>query len=248
LAQAELQLEQHQTEQAYATLRLLHADKPANNLVKQKMLEASASLKDWSQMLTLLNEFERKGGMPIQNIRAGQLQAHAGILAAAALSGEVAELNKAWGEIPARLKKELYLIQIYVSARLKYADTSDCEPLIRDIIRDRRDPVLVRLYGLVQGKDPGKQLAFVEKLLSTYPGDSMLLLTAGRLYKRAALWGRARHCLEECLKIQPVPEACYELATMFQQQGDAGNAGKYFREGLTLATTQMPALPHTPGQ
>lgn len=243
ITQAELQLEQHQAEQAYAILRKLHADKPGNNLVRSMMLDASRSLREWQQMLELLYEFERKGGMPLQNIRAGQLQAHAELLIAASRSGDITNLNMVWGNIPAKLKKEMYLIQVYVSARLKFPDTSDCEPLLRDIIRDKRDPALVRLYGLVQGKDEGKQLAFAEKLLAANPGDGMLLLTAGRLYKRAALWGRAKYCLEESLKLYPSPETCYEMANMFQGQGDGENAGKYFREGLALATTQLPALP-----
>ncbi len=237
IAQAELHLEQGQSEFAFATLRQLNADNPGNSKIRALLLEASTELNDWRQILELLNEYERKGGMPIYDIRSAQMQAWGEILTAAARTADVNELNNTWNSIPGKLRKENYLLQVYISGRLNHADTSDCEPLIREVIRDTRDPGLVRLYGLVQGKDPGKQLAFVEKLLHTNPADVMLLLTAGRLYKRAALWGRAKHCLEESLRLNPSAEAFYELATMYQGQGDAINAGKYFSEGLALATT-----------
>jgi HemY protein len=235
IARAELQLEQQQTEIAFATLQKLNVENPGNSRIRSLLLEASAGLNDWKQMLELLNDCERRGGMPIYDIRAGQMQAWGEMLAAAACAPGVEELNKLWNSIPARLRKESYLLQVYVEGRLKQADAADCEPLLRDLIRESCDPGLVRLYGLVQGKDASKQLAFIEKLLLSHPTDAMVLLTAGRLYKRAALWGRAKHCLEESLRLSPGAEAHYELATMYQGQGDTANAGKYFREGLALA-------------
>lgn len=237
IAKAELQLEQQQTEFAFATLQKLNADNPGNSLIRSLLLQTSAGLKDWKQMLELLNEYERRGGMPIYDIRAGQMEAWGEMLTGAARAPGVEQLNTLWNSIPARLRKESYLLQIYVNGRLKQPDTADCEPLLRDLIRESRDPGLIRLYGLVQGKDAGKQLAFIEKRLHAHPADAMLLLTAGRLYKRSALWGRAKHCLEESLRLNPGAEAHYELATMYQGQGDTTNAGKYFRDGLALAIT-----------
>ncbi len=242
ITQAELHLQQNQTEQAHAILKQLATDRPGKNRIKLLLLETSSGLQDWQPVLALLNEFERKGGLSAHNILARQLQAYAGVLVTAAQSADGSALNTAWDNIPAKLKKEVYLLQTYVTGRLKYADTSDCEPLLRDGIRNKLDPALVRLYGLVQAKNPEKQLAFIEKLLPIHQGDSVLLLTAGRLYKRVSLWGRAKFCLEESLKLQSVPDTCYELATMYQGQGDGVNAGKYFREGLALATTLVPPV------
>lgn len=233
IARAELQLDQQQTEQAYASLRQLDTDTPGNPRIRSLLLQAGTMLKDWRQMLVLLSDYERNGGVPVTDLYAGQLQAWSGILSAA--SADIHELNSTWHNVPAKLKKEPRLVRIYVNGRLQHADTSDCEPLIRDALRNGMDPELIRLYGLVQGKDPRKQLAVIEKWLPEHPGDDRLLLAAGRLYKRAALWGRARHCLEESFKINPSAEVCYELATMFESQGDMENANRYYREGLGLA-------------
>jgi len=244
ITQAELQMQQQQNEQAYTTLKQVEQGSVGNNHTRMMMLEASTASGDWQHMLDLLGEFDNKG-KPLQALLDKQKQAGAEILTAAARSGDVNDLNTAWARIPARLKQEPEVLQAYVSGRLRYPDTTECEVLLRDPVRTTLEPNLVRLYGLVQGTKPEKQLALVEKLMQTHPGDNSLLLTAGRLYKRAQLWGRARHCLEESLKLKPSPEICYELATMFQGQSDSVNADKYFREGLALATAQTTAAQQT---
>lgn len=241
IVRTELQLEQQQTDQAYLTLKQMNSDTPGNPKIRAMLLEVASVLKDWRQMLELLNEYERTGGMTAVDLYAGQLQAGTGLLREAARRGDLTALNTVWHNLPARLRKEPLVTAAYVQGRLQYADTADCEPLIREALREELDPDLIRLYGLVQGKDTRKQLALVEKLLASHPDDATLLLTAGRLYKRSQLWGKARHNLETSLKYSPSAAACHELATMFDSQGDAENANRYFREGLKLATKNLVA-------
>jgi len=236
VTRAELQLDQRQTEEAYATLKHLDAEAPGKPQVKLMLLEASSELKDWQHSLTLLNELEQLGVMPVEKIRGRQLQAYAQLLNAAA-GDSLADLNQAWEKIPKRLKRELYLLEVYVNGRLGFADTSDCEPMLRQVIKHQHDAALIRLYGLVDGSDPAKQLTFIEKLLEKNTGDFILLLTAGRLYKRAQLWGKAKYSLEESLKIEPLPETCYEIATLYEYRGDKDRANEYFQKGLALVAT-----------
>ena len=235
VTRAELQLNQDQTEQAYATLRHIDADKPGQNLVKLMLLEASSELNDWEQSISILQELENKGTLPLEKLRARQLQGYAHILSKASESGNVGDLKEVWHSIPKKLKREFYLLEVYVQARLKFPDTSDCEVMLRRVIKNHPDPALIRLYGLVQGENPAKQLLFMERLLKQQPTDSSAHLTAGRLYKRAELWGNARSCLEKSLQIEPTSEAYYELATLFDSQGDSENANLYFKKGLVLA-------------
>ncbi len=246
ITQAELQLGQQQTEQAFATLKHLDAEKPGRDQVKMLLLEASSTLKDWPQALSLLQELERKRLIPVENIRAKQLQVYAGLLRSAGRSAEPVELNEAWKNIPAKLRKELYLLEVYVTERLRFADTADCESLLRRALKKTPDPALVRLYGLIEGKHPDKQLAFAERLLATSPYDAVLQLTVARLSKRLGLWGKAKSCLEEILRIMPTPEICYELATLFEQQGDQKRADRCYQQGLSLAVNPVsPTAPVT---
>lgn len=235
LTRAELQLKQHETEQAYATLRHIDADRPGQDQVKLMMLEASSELNDWQQSLTLLEDLERKGLMPVEKVRARQLQAYARILERAAALGHLDHLQQAWHKVPKKLRKEYYLIEVYIKGRLKYGGTDDCEVMLRRVIKHHPDPALVRLYGLVEGERPVRQLSFVEGLLRENSNDASLQLTAGRLYKRAGLWGKAIAALERSLAISPGAEAYYELATLYKQQGDEAGASDTFQKGLALA-------------
>jgi HemY protein len=240
LTRAELQLKQHQTEQAYATLQHIASEAPEQKQVKLMMLEASSELKDWEQTLELLNDLEKQGAMPTEKIRAKQLKAYSQVLIMAAKSGNLDELNQAWLAIPKKLRKELYLIEVYVNGRLQFPDTSDCEVLLRQVLKRNPDPGLLRLYGLVEGENSTKQLNFIEKLLNKNSNDDIVLLSAGRLYKRLELWGKAKSCLEQSVAQKPSTEAYYELAMLFKSQGESDNASKYFQKGLALAAMTLP--------
>ncbi len=242
LTRAELQLNQQQTEQAYATLQHINNDKPGQNQVNLMMLEASSELNDWHQSLKILQALEKKGAMPVEKIRAKQLHAYANIITTVGGTSTLNELKDIWQTVPKKLKKEFYLLEVYIKARLKFPDTSDCEVMIRRVIRHSSDPVLVRLYGLVNGQNPAKQLSYIELLMKENPGDSNILLTAGTLYKRAELWGKARSCIEKSIALVPTAEAYYELATLFETQGDSENSKTNFQKGLALVANPIVAI------
>ncbi|MFQ5660471.1 MAG: heme biosynthesis HemY N-terminal domain-containing protein [Gammaproteobacteria bacterium] len=236
LTQAELQLSQQQTEQAYATLKHLDTGGSDRDQVKVMLLQASAELQEWPEMLQLLQEFRRKKILPPEQIKAKQLEAYAGLLKHAGESSDQHKLDEEWKQIPRKLQREIYLIEVYVSERLHFPDSGGCEPILRQALRRTWDPALVRLYGLVEGSDPTKQLVVAEGLLKTHARDAVLLLTLARLCKRKGLWGMAKSYLEECIDIQPGAEAYQELASLHEQQGDNAAAAECYQRGLRLAT------------
>ena len=236
LTQAELQLSEKQTEQAYATLKLLDSEQPDLAQVKLMLLDASAELKDWKQVLELLEKVERKGLLPIEQVRAKQLNAYAGLLRQAGQASSRDKLDNEWNKIPKKLRQELYLLEVYIEERLWFPDTSDCEPLLRQCLKRNWDSNIVRLYGEVEGTEMDKQLAFAEKQLAAHANDPILLLTLGRLCKRNSLWGKARNYLEESLALAPTPEAYRELAVLLERQGEHNGAAICYQEGLEYAT------------
>lgn len=240
LTQAELQMNQNQTEQAYATLRHLASESPSQDQIKLMMLETSSELKDWQQSLELLQDLEGKGVMPLERIRAKQLEVYAGLLRNAGESGDRERLEREWHAIPKKLQSELYLIEVYVNERLRFEDTADCEKLLRRVLKKRRDSALVRLYGLVEGETPDKQLRFAEKMLDAHARDAVLLLTLGRLARRNGLWGKARSSFEESIEVHAYPETYHELATLLEQEGDHEGASRCYQQGLGLATYSVP--------
>ena len=236
LTQAELQLSQKQTEQAYATLKNLKGKGAGQDRASLMLLQACSDLKEWHGVLEILEKLERKHLLRPEEIRAKQLMAYTGLLQLAGNTADRHRLDEVWNGIPKKLQKELYVLEVYIHERLRFPDTADCELLLREVLKHQWDAAMVRLYGLVKGEDGGRQLAFAERLLKTHAREPVLLLTIGRLCRRLSLWGKAKSFLEESLAIQPGPEAYQELATLLEQQGDHAGAAECYQKGLTLVT------------
>ena len=236
ITQAELQLSELQTEQALATLEHLQNKEPNQTQVKQLLLETYTDLNDWQSVLNIIPSIEKTSLYPREQIQAKQLDAYAGLLKEAGTRKDQQTLNTIWTNIPRKLKQHFYLIEVYVSERLKFADTTDCEVLLKSALKRQWDNLLVRLYGLVVGSDLTKQQATAESWLNNHSRDAVLLLTLGRICMRNQLWGKARDYLRESIDVQANPEAYYEFARLHEQEGDREAAAECYEKGLTLAT------------
>ena len=194
-----------------------------------KVLRIPSGMRRWS-------EHRRSARLSAASTEAEQLSLHAGLLRQAGDGHDGPTLEDAWRRVPNRLKKESALLGAYVTECLRLGDSSGCEAMLRRALKRQGDPELARLFGLVEGRNLKRQLKFAENSLSRFPRDAALLLTLGRLCKKLQLWGRARSYLEQSIEAQPNPEACQELATLLEQQGDPAAAARYYQEGLNLAT------------
>jgi len=104
---------------------------------------------------------------------------------------------------------------------------------------------LVRLFGLVEGSDPSKQLKRAENWLSKHGDDADLLLAAARLCLRTELWGKARSYLETVISLRPTPEAYQEYGRLLTQLGETDAAADAYRAGLGMvAENPLTAIPH----
>ena len=194
-----------------------------------RLRRAPTDLRRWS-------ENRRRGRVSAEQARAEQLALHAGLLRQAGDGHDGPTLETTWRRIPNKLKKDSALLGAYVTERLRLGDSGGCEAMLRRALKRQWDPELARLFGLVEGRNLKRQLAFAENSLSRFPRDAALLLTLGRLCKKLQLWGRARSYLEQSNEAQPNPEACQELATLLEQQGEHAAARMYLQQGLNLAT------------
>lgn len=236
LTQAELLLDQRETEKAYATLKHLDGNGAGREQANQMLLKTCADLKEWHGLLELLDQMHGSSLLRSEQVRAYQIAAYTGLMQQAGAGGDHERLAAIWNGIPKNLRKDPAILEAYVNERLRGTETGDCEVLLRNVLQRQWDAAIVRLYGLVQGANNAKQLAFAERLLREHARDPVLLLTIGRLSRRNGLWGKARSSFEESLEIQPSPEVCQELATLLEQEGDHVNAAACYRKGLHLAT------------
>ncbi len=236
ITQAELQLSQDQTEQALATLKHLQHKQPDQIQVKQLLLNTYTHLNDWQSVLKLIPEVEKTSIYSREQIQAKQLEAYAGLLKEAGNLASKDNLDAIWSNIPRKLQQHFYLIEVYVSERLKFDNTADCEVLLRNALKRQWDNMLVRLYGLVVGIDANKQLVIAESWLQNHARDAVLLLSLGRICMRNKLWGKARDYLQESINVQAIPEAYYEFAKLHEHEGNSEQAAVCYEKGLALAT------------
>lgn len=235
ITQAELQLSQAQTEQALATLKHLQHKQPNQLQVKQLLMETYTDLNDWQSVLKLIPAIEKTSVYSREQIQAKQLDAYAGLLKEAG-SFNKEKLNTVWSNIPRKLQKHFYLIEVYINERLKFDDTTDCELLLRNALKKQWDNMLVRLYGLVVGGDENKQLSVAEGWLQNHARDAVLLLSLGRICMRNKLWGKANDYLQESIDVEAIPEAYYEFAKLHEHEGNREEAATCYEKGLALAT------------
>ena len=236
LTQAELQLNQKQTVQALATLNNLQEKWPEQLRAKQLLLETYTLLNDWQAVIELLTSIEKKNLYENDVIEAKKISAYAGLLKESGNLNDEKKLNTLWQDIPRKLKHHHHLIEVYVSERLKFHDTSDCEVLLKGTIKRQWDRKLVRLYGLVASEDPDKQLITAESWLSSYTHDPVLLLTLGRICVRNSLWSKAREYLQKSIDIQESSDTFFQFASLYKHQGDYKQATIYFEKGIALTT------------
>ncbi len=236
LTQARLQFEQNQSEQALATLSNLHIENPQQPEVKRLLLKSYIDVNDWEGVIHLLPEIKKQKTLSSETINAYEHQAYAGLLENAGSINDPQKLGQVWLSIPKKMRSELYLIDVYVQQRSRNKDYQDSEILLRKALKKTWDERLVLLYGLVEGEDLSRQLAFAEGLLKQHARNTVLLLTLGRLCIKNKLWGKARAYFEECAEVQPSPELFYELAKLLHQLEEPQLASDYNQRGLELAT------------
>ena len=232
LTQAELQLADHQLEQALATLRHLRSIAPRHTYVLRLLRRLYEQLGDWDQLRELLPELRKRKVIPAGEQRELEARVYRALLERASLSVEKTRVREIWAEMPRALKQDPRLVGDYAHYLQERGKDEEAEALLRDLLRQQWHPELVELYGLLDTDKPARQLALAETLLEQHPQDPILLLTLGRLCLRAKLWGKARGYLEASIGANGPPAAYRELGHLLEQMGEQEAALALYRRGL----------------
>ena len=161
-------------------------------------------LEDWNNLAEILPRLKKHGRIDQDTIDRWTTRVYiANLRRASSGDAVIAE----WGSIAKKFKSDESLLKAYYEALMRTDKHQKAEKdLIAALKQDWR-ATLVKLYGLVEGPDPSKQLQRAEGWLTERPDDADLLLTTARLCLRNELWGKARSYLETVLAVRPTPEA-----------------------------------------
>lgn len=248
LNHAQLQVDRGDTDGALVTLQAMHDRHPHNVQVLRQLQRLHQQRGDWSAVIRLLPELRKDKVLPAMELAELERRAWGENLSLVAHREEdgsvgLQSLNRAWQQLTSAQRQESALVLAYAEQLRQLGAQGDAEEVLRTALKRHYDSHLARLYGLVRGNDPARQLQAAEGWLKDHPADSSLLLTLGRLCLQNSLWGKARDYLEGSLKIQRNPEACAELARLLAQLGDAERSNQLFQEGLGLLDERLLAAP-----
>ena len=248
LTHAQLQVDRGDTEAALVTLQAMHERHPHNVQVLRQLQRLYQQRGDWSAVIRLLPELRKDKVLSAAELAELERRAWGENLSLAARreqDDQTAQqsLERAWQQLTSAQRQEPQLVLAYAEQLRQLGAESDAEKVLRTALQREYDSHLARLYGLVRGGDPARQLQTAEGWLKQHPDDPSLLLTLGRLSLQNRLWGKARDYFEDSLRRQRNPEACAELARLLAGLGDTERSNQLFQEGLGLLDERLLALP-----
>lgn len=248
LTHAQLQVDRGDTEAALVTLQAMHERHPHNVQVLRQLQRLYQQRGDWSAVIRLLPELRKDKVLSAAEL--GELERRAwgenlSLAARREQDDQTAQqsLERAWQQLTSAQRQEPQLVLAYAEQLRQLGAESDAEKVLRTALQREYESHLARLYGLVRGGDPARQLQTAEGWLKQHPDDPSLLLTLGRLSLQNRLWGKARDYFEDSLRRQRNPEACAELARLLAGLGDTDRSNQLFQEGLGLLDERLLALP-----
>lgn len=234
LTQAQLQLANHQWEQALATLRHLQDLAPRHPYVLKLLMKLYEQVRDWPQLIALLADLKKNNVVSPQEFQALQLNAYLQAMLDLGKQNQAEAVTELFNKLPKNLKDNNELISEYVQLLLKQQKYPVAEELLRRRLRKEFSPQLIELYSLLPCND--QQLAFTESLLKKQPHSSSLLLCLGRQCMAQHLWGNAKQYLEQSIDLTPSPDAYNELGKLYERLNDPLQACDSYKKGLELAT------------
>lgn len=234
LTQAELQLADHQLEQALATLRHLRSVAPRHTYVLRLLRRLYEQLGDWEHLRELIPELRRRKVGSAEELLKLETKTHRALLEQAFLSSDSKRLGQVWSSVPKALRTDPEVVSDYAGYLQERDQDVEAEQLLREALNKGWNAQLVELYGLLDCPEPGKHLSRLEDFLSEHPDDPTLLLTLGRLSLRAQLWGKARGYLEACVNRNGPIDAFRELGRLLERMGEDDNALQVYRQALTV--------------
>jgi len=240
LTQARMQFRDKKYEQCLGTLTRAKRVSPSHPVVLDLLRQVYETVQEWKPLLELLPELKKSKILKKEELRLLELKIYGAKLEAAT---EKERVDSVWKKVPSSLKKDSALIATYAQRLSVVGAEGDSEHILRTALEKNWDETLLRLYGLVEGKDTAKQLLNGETWLKARPGNALLMLTLGRLCMRNQLWGRAREYFESSLQLQKDPNAYAELARLLAHLGEHEKSTQYYQQGLLMSAPDLQDLP-----
>lgn len=229
--QAEILSDSRQQEQALAILLNLHKKHPKHAHILKLLVRIYEDLEDWQTLQELLPDASRYAGLSEKRLQSLEEKVTLCLLQKAA-DTSVEAVKKQYHGLNRKVRYSLIVTKTYAEL-LFDKDQALLEQELRTAFKYVWHDDLIRLYGLAQGDDAGRQLLFAEKQLNERPNDPVLLLTLGRLAVKAGKKEKAADYFEAGIKLRNLPELHQEMALLRLAEGDEARACEHFQLALS---------------
>jgi HemY protein len=187
----------------------------------------------------------------VADIDALELETHRRLLMLPLPNRASGILKQAWSAVPTYLRQHPDLVAIYAQHLIDQGEMEECEALLIPAIDHNWNDTLVRLYGLVQGRDAAGQMNTALEWLNRQHDNASVLLTLGRLAQRNKMPGKAREYLEKAVNLNGPLEAYHELGKLLDQTGETSQAMALYARAMERCARELRTaapLPVRPGK
>jgi HemY protein len=231
LTQAQLQLANHQWEQALATLKHLHDLAPKHPYVLKLLMNLYQEVQDWPELIKILPKLYKYQLISAEEERQMSCQSHLELLSSSLKQDKPEAIHAFFQSLSKSLAQEPAILCEYANFLMRENEEVKAEKLLRQQLNKRFNDLLITLYG--QLKQPEKKyLEFAETLLAKNPHSGDLYLCLGRLCMTQNLWGKAKEYLEQAKILLPTPIVFAVLGDLYERLEQPTMACKQYKQGL----------------
>ncbi len=225
-------LDQHDTRGALDALQELRDSGVKGHLGALTLeLKANQQAGNWDEVLNVLYQLEKRGG--IDAAQSSQLRQQAW-LGKIRQQKDLKGLTSCLKDIPADFKRRGKIAATAARALIQHGGDSIAQQLLTDSLDAQWDSELVALYGDCQSGDVVAQIKQAENWLAQHSQDAGLLLALGKLCLHQQLWGKAQNYLDASISISPSHAAYTALGELAERMGKSGEALKYRQQALRM--------------
>ncbi|QUJ67424.1 tetratricopeptide repeat protein [Photobacterium sp. GJ3] len=235
LTRARLQCRHHQYEEAVATLQDVKGAHPRNPLLLELLKQCYVALEDWPALLGLLPALKKHGSLTEEQTDALTVKAECGLMAQISQHSGSDGLMGHWNSLSRKAKQNPALVTCFVHEMCARNADSEAYTVLREALRKKIDPDLVRLMPTLKLTDNHPAIVTLTDLLRYDSSNATTHSALGQLYLRDGKYKEARTHLEKAIELHPSVSDYSYLVEVLEKLNDKAAANRLSREGLALA-------------
>jgi HemY protein len=232
LTQAELQLQQKQTEPAIALLKHLYEIHPKNLLILQLLKEAYLETQDWLNLLKLSPILKQQKLISEEDFEDLQEKIYHEKLLQKDIDGT--QLRKWWADIPVALKQRKLFVTLYIKALLRLHLDDEAMQTAIQYLKKEWDEDVILLFAQAKTSRIDQQIKLAEQFFIQHKNSPALMLALAKLCIRQKSWEQAKELLQTLISKKPSANAYILLGFVFQKMDDKLRALEAYQQGVNL--------------